>query len=222
MSNEQKPFFSWRHALLKSELGPTTKHVLLTLSCHMNDMGEGCFPSTKTITEETSLSERAVITHLMLAASSGWIRRSVHGYGNNRYARNEYRIAWPDGGSDAITAGEMVGNESKRAAGKKGVSAAMRGLQAKREAKKLAEGRSASKPDDLLNVVPKLAEGRSADLLKDVQRSTSKNSSKSTSTTEAVPFSPGGGPPSRTTSVKSKRCGSTSSTPASWRSQSTS
>jgi len=41
--------WSWRHALLKSDLPATTRHVLLTISCFMNDVGGGCYPTHKHI-----------------------------------------------------------------------------------------------------------------------------------------------------------------------------
>lgn len=87
---------SWRQAILKSDLPPTTRHVLLTLGCHMNDAGESCYPSIALLVEETGLSNRTVITHLDLAEERGWISREKHGYKGQRWARNEYRIEWPE------------------------------------------------------------------------------------------------------------------------------
>jgi len=65
--------FSWRHAVLKSDLPATTKLVLLTLACHMNDVGGSCFPSKEQLMHETNLSEQTVVKHLKLAKKSGWI-----------------------------------------------------------------------------------------------------------------------------------------------------
>jgi Helix-turn-helix domain len=90
-----EPFFTWRTAILKSTLPPTTRHVLLTLSCHMNDAGESCFPSIERLSRETGLSRRAVITHLGGAREGGWIRSEKHGFSGQEWARNEYRISWP-------------------------------------------------------------------------------------------------------------------------------
>ena len=92
--------WSWRHAILKSSLPSTTRHVLLTLSCHMNDVGEGCFPSTKTLAMETGLSERSVCTHLELAETRGWITREQHGFRGSKWKRNEYRPMWPSDETD--------------------------------------------------------------------------------------------------------------------------
>lgn len=97
-TKQRKPvLFSWRQAVLESELQATTKLVLLTLACHMNDAGESCFPSIQKLCKETSLSNRAVITHLQVAADLGWIEISKHGFAGQQWARNEYRPSWPQG-----------------------------------------------------------------------------------------------------------------------------
>ncbi|CAG9194095.1 conserved hypothetical protein [Paraburkholderia caribensis] len=91
-----KPW-TWRHAIINSSLPPTTRHVLLTLSCHVNDAGEPAYPSTQLLAQETGLSERAVITHLRDAAALGWLAVSKHGYGGQKWARNQYYPHIPDG-----------------------------------------------------------------------------------------------------------------------------
>lgn len=113
-------FFSWRTAILKSDLEPTTRHVLLTLSCHMNDAGESCYPSVALLCDETGLSNRAVITHLKKAVESGWIEIDRHGFGDRRYWRNEYKMAWPSADvqptyqtSEKTRAHKTVGNAVK-------------------------------------------------------------------------------------------------------------
>lgn len=96
MDSENKHlYFSWRAAILNSDLSPTTRHVLLTLGCHMNELGEGCFPSTKRLSRETGLSERAVITHLQLSTVEGWIGRRIHGFAGQRYSAYEYVVNFP-------------------------------------------------------------------------------------------------------------------------------
>ena len=91
MSN---PFFSWRSAILKSSIPPTTKLVLLTLSCHMNDAGESCFPSINLLCAETGLSNRAVVTHLHNSAELGWIKVRKQGLAGQQWARNSYQLSW--------------------------------------------------------------------------------------------------------------------------------
>lgn len=89
--------YTWRAAIIRSDLSPTTRHVLLTLSCHINDAGEPTYPSTLLLSDECGLSERAVVTHLKLAASLGWLTVTKHGYAGQAWARNQYRPRVPDG-----------------------------------------------------------------------------------------------------------------------------
>lgn len=88
-------FYSWRQAVLKSRLGSTTKHVLVTLGCYMNDMGESCFPSIELLMEDTSLSNRAIITHLDKAEKAGFIAIRKHGFAGQKWARNDYVATFP-------------------------------------------------------------------------------------------------------------------------------
>lgn len=72
------PLFTWRSAV-SSEDGPessTTRHVLLALSLYMNQKGGSCFPSTRTLADETGLSRRTVEEHLRRAADNGWIKKT--------------------------------------------------------------------------------------------------------------------------------------------------
>lgn len=84
-----KPY-SWRAAILKSNLAPTTRHVLLTLSCYINDVGQSAYPSIATLAKNTGLSERAVITHLQTAKEKGFLSIGKHGFAGRRWAHNEY------------------------------------------------------------------------------------------------------------------------------------
>ena len=51
------PAWTWRHAILEAELPATTKHVLLTISCFMNDVGEGCYRTTKELAQFIGLPD---------------------------------------------------------------------------------------------------------------------------------------------------------------------
>jgi len=88
--------WSWRHAVLNSNLPPTTRHVLLTISCHMNDVGGGCYPTTATLAAETGLSERSICTHIMVASEAKWLKVSEHGFKGQRWSRHVYEATWPD------------------------------------------------------------------------------------------------------------------------------
>ena len=90
-----KIIFSWRHAIVESDLPSTTRHVLLTLSLHMNDVGESCFPSIERIAKETGLSRMSVITHLHKARDAGWIKIGNHGFRGQRWRANEYFCNFP-------------------------------------------------------------------------------------------------------------------------------
>lgn len=92
-----RPLFSWRHAILESDLRPTTRLVLLTLSCHMSDAGDSCFPSTRKLARETGLSERSVISHIKIARQRGWITVGLHGFGGQKWRSHEYVCAVPEG-----------------------------------------------------------------------------------------------------------------------------
>jgi Helix-turn-helix domain len=82
--------YDWRRAINKSNLPPTTKHLLQTISDHLNPetKGGGCFPSQKKLAEETGFVERTIIRHLKIAAGKdgeGWIRIVRHGRRNYYY-----------------------------------------------------------------------------------------------------------------------------------------
>lgn len=110
-----KEFFTWRHAVISSDLAAPTKHILLTLSCHMNDLGESCFPSIQTLQKETSLSRPAIIKHIKIANELGWLIVEKHGFGGQGWRRNEYKINHPEGGQAGLPPSEKVVNEvSKR------------------------------------------------------------------------------------------------------------
>ena len=88
--------FSWRHAVQRSDLGSTTKLVLLNLSLYMNEVGQGCYPSVERQVEDTGLSKKSVITHLDKAVEAGFIIKKKHGYSGQGWARNEYEASFPE------------------------------------------------------------------------------------------------------------------------------
>jgi hypothetical protein len=61
----------------------------------MNDAGESCYPSIKTLAKETGLSRQTVIEHLNSARDAGWISVRRHGFSGQIWKRNEYSIMWP-------------------------------------------------------------------------------------------------------------------------------
>ncbi len=113
--------WSWRHAIIKSDLQATTRHVLLTISCFMNDMGDGCYPTQEQIAEATGLSDRSVRTHLELAQKAGWIKVTEHGFRGQKWRNHQYVASWPqtqdiEKGAEALSGPFCEGAE--RASGK--------------------------------------------------------------------------------------------------------
>lgn len=86
-----KPLFTWRSAVCDSKLPATCRHVLLTLSLHMNERGGSCFPSTGLLASETGLNRATVIRQLQHARDNGWL---VVGQSRGR-ASNTYTAAIP-------------------------------------------------------------------------------------------------------------------------------
>ncbi|WP_186198007.1 helix-turn-helix domain-containing protein [Burkholderia gladioli] len=177
-----KPW-TWRHAIINSDLPATTRHVLLTLSCHVNDCGEDCFPSTKTLARETNLSERSVCTHLELAKERGWFVARLHGYGGRRWAHHQYYPRIPEGfvlpDADIPEGAELGSVPQKR----------RRGAKALKEVQRLVdngtEGGSVPSPE-ALNVVPEGTEPNDSEALKEVQSSTAVNPAVNSSNARAA------------------------------------
>jgi hypothetical protein len=88
--------WTWRHAVIKSDLPATTRHVLLTISCFMNEVGGGCYPTTLDLAAATGLSERAVCTHIAVAKEAGWLMVSEHGFRGQKWKNHQYHAAWPE------------------------------------------------------------------------------------------------------------------------------
>lgn len=87
------PLFTWRSAIVDSDLSSTSKLVALVLSLHMSERGESCFPSYPTLAKETGLTRRTVIVHVENLVRSGWLEKTV---GGGRRS-NVYRAVVPQG-----------------------------------------------------------------------------------------------------------------------------
>ncbi len=88
--------WSWRQAITQSGLPPTTRHVLHAISFHMNEHGEGCYPSEQTLAKETGYSRETVNRHISKARSAGWIEVRQFGFRGQKWRRNEYVARWPE------------------------------------------------------------------------------------------------------------------------------
>lgn len=116
--------WSWRHAVGKSGLPPMTRLVLHTLGLKMDATGGSCFPPVSELVELTGLDKKTVLKHLDLARENGWIEISKHGYGGQKWKRNEYTARWPGREmSGAVTAidGEGGGAAPPRSTTEKAV-----------------------------------------------------------------------------------------------------
>lgn len=102
--NKLQSLFTWRSAIASNGGPPnsTVRHILLTLGLHMNEKGGSCFPSIKTVSIETGLSERCVCSKLKDAEKDGWIIKSVRGMGGQEWKRHQYAAQIPPSYYDAI------------------------------------------------------------------------------------------------------------------------
>lgn len=107
--------WSWRQAIAKAKIEPSTKLVLYTLGNYMNEHGTGCYPTQEQIAEESGLSLRSVSEHLRKAAEAGFIEVTKHGFGGQNWANNEYRARYPEhiepgnpGGKEATGVAEIA------------------------------------------------------------------------------------------------------------------
>lgn len=109
MSSTLRPLFTWRSAVVESDLSPTTRHVLLTLSLHMNERGGSCFPSTRLLARETGLSRRSVETHLGAAVEASWLdRQQREKRSDGRFTGYTYRAVVPHGNLLPTDQGNVV------------------------------------------------------------------------------------------------------------------
>lgn len=89
------PLFTWRGAICDSDLHPTSRHVALTLSMHMNERGGSCFPRFDTLADETGLHYDTVRTHVRKLAAGGWLVKQTIRRGEGRGTRTEYTATVP-------------------------------------------------------------------------------------------------------------------------------
>ncbi len=110
--------FEWRR-LVASEHGPhpTMRHVLLTLSLHMNADGSSCYPSIRRLAVESGLHRGTVNRHLQLAEEDGWLDRTLRGLQGQGWKRLEYRPAFPRGVRRERTPSENVSAEDVHLSG---------------------------------------------------------------------------------------------------------
>ncbi|MBK9181452.1 MAG: helix-turn-helix domain-containing protein [Acidimicrobiales bacterium] len=98
-SDNLSALFTWRSAVVESDLASTTRHVALTLSLHMSERGDSCWPSVRTLARETGLDERTVRGHLHVLLEGGWLERVARNGGEWSEGRPAlYRATHPTAG----------------------------------------------------------------------------------------------------------------------------
>jgi hypothetical protein len=73
-------------------LTATERHVALTLSLHMSERGDSCFPSMETLVDETGRGKSTVREALRQMDELGWLERTIT---PGRGRANEYRAVIP-------------------------------------------------------------------------------------------------------------------------------
>lgn len=87
MSAKLSPLFSWRGEIVDSDLSANTRHIALTLSMHMSESGDSCFPSIRTLASESGRSSATVSEAIKELVDGGYLD-VAHGGGRgkpNRY-----------------------------------------------------------------------------------------------------------------------------------------
>ncbi|WLE60250.1 helix-turn-helix domain-containing protein [Burkholderia plantarii] len=90
------PFYTWRRAMMCSDLPATTKLVLFVVAEYTNGVDETAWPALETIAEKATLSIRAVTKHLSLAGELGWLTRWKSRRPDRKWAHAHYRLSIPE------------------------------------------------------------------------------------------------------------------------------
>ena len=88
-------FFTWRTAILHSDLHASCRLTLLVLSCHMNEVGGSCFPSIKTLATETGMERKAVMRAIRHAIDKGWLSKEQGRLSGQKWRQNFYTAQLP-------------------------------------------------------------------------------------------------------------------------------
>lgn len=104
-------FFTWRTAILKSDLPPLCKFTLLVLSCHMNEIGGSCFPSISVLSDESGMSKPTVIKEIRIAVERGWLEKGRAGFAGQKWRHNIYRAVIPENVVNGVN--QLVDNSSE-------------------------------------------------------------------------------------------------------------
>ena len=118
---ELSALFTWRSAVVESELASSRRLVALVLSLHMSERGDSCFPAVRTIAAETGLSTSTVGPAIEELVEAGFltVERGNRGRGG-RGKVNRYRATFPETRppSSETTDGDDPGDDAKRRDGR--------------------------------------------------------------------------------------------------------
>jgi hypothetical protein len=87
--------WSYKKAVMQSNLSASTKIVLVALDMHVNDMGDPAFPSYARLATLTSLSARSVMDHVAIAEEAGWLKREKRFNKEGRQQSNLFYLQVP-------------------------------------------------------------------------------------------------------------------------------
>lgn len=92
----QIPVWTWRDAVRQSAVAPLTKLVCYSIANYLTDVGQGCWPSTRTLMADTGLSNRSVATHIAAAVEAGLLAVERKVGGDGRFQLTRYLPRFPD------------------------------------------------------------------------------------------------------------------------------
>lgn len=105
---QQSRVWRWRRAIDESDLPPTTRHILQTLSGWMGVNGDSCFPSILDISKRSGRDRKTVREHLAIAETLGWLVVDSAGFSGPQHARKSYVARWPDNLIEGAVSGEDI------------------------------------------------------------------------------------------------------------------
>lgn len=84
------PLFTWRSAVIDSGVSANARHVALTLSLHMSERQDSCYPSLKLLCEETGRGRSTVVNAIRELEEAGLLEVTRES-GGGRAKVNRYR-----------------------------------------------------------------------------------------------------------------------------------
>lgn len=106
-SGRQIPVWTWRDAVRQAAVPPLTKLVCYSIANYLSDVGQGCFPSVRTLMADTGLSNRSISTHLANAVEAGLLVIERRLGRDGRRQLTHYLPRFPDNAVLARTAAAM-------------------------------------------------------------------------------------------------------------------